>query len=86
MSGLPSNFHSLLVIDDHNVVVNGIKLLVGDQFSNFYQANDGAAGIELALKHQPQLVIIDYALRDISGDAVTKEIRYRCPATRILGY
>jgi DNA-binding NarL/FixJ family response regulator len=86
MSGARENFHSLLVIDDHNMIVNGIKLLIGDQFRNFYQANDGAAGIELALKHQPQLVVIDYVLRDISGDAVAREIRYRCPATRILGY
>ena len=86
MSGVPKNFHSLLVIDDHNVVVNGIRLLVGDHFKDFYQANDGAAGIELALKHQPQLVIIDYVLQDMSGDQVTKEIKYRCPATRIMGY
>ncbi|HEX9509174.1 MAG TPA: response regulator transcription factor [Puia sp.] len=86
MSGADKNFHSLLVIDDHNMIVNGIKLLIGDQFRDFYQANDGAAGIELALKHQPQLVIVDYVLRDISGDVVAREIKYRCPATRILGY
>jgi DNA-binding NarL/FixJ family response regulator len=86
MSGANKDFHSLLVIDDHNMIVNGIKLLIGDQFRDFYQANDGAAGIELALKHQPQLVIVDYVLRDISGDAVAREIKYRCPTTRILGY
>jgi DNA-binding NarL/FixJ family response regulator len=86
MSGADKNFHSLLVIDDHNMIVNGIKLLIGDQFRDFYQANNGTAGIELALKHQPQLVIVDYVLRDISGDMVAREIKYRCPATRILGY
>jgi DNA-binding NarL/FixJ family response regulator len=86
MSGANKDFHYLLVIDDHNMIVNGIKLLIGDQFRDFYQANDGAAGIELALKHQPQLVIVDYVLRDISGDAVAREIKYRCPTTRILGY
>ena len=79
-------FDSLLVIDDHNMVVNGIKLLIGDQFKNFYFANDGTTGTALALKHVPQLVILDYVLPDRSGDEVAREIRYRCPHTRILGY
>lgn len=86
MSGVPKSFHSLLVIDDHNMVINGIRLLMGNQFKEFYQANDGAAGVELALKYRPQLVIVDYVLRDMSGDEVTREIKYRCPATRIMGY
>jgi DNA-binding NarL/FixJ family response regulator len=79
-------YHSVLVIDDHNMVVNGIKLLIRDQFHSFYHANDGASGIELALKYMPQLVIVDYALPDMTGDAIAKEIRYRCPAARILAY
>jgi DNA-binding NarL/FixJ family response regulator len=79
-------YRSVLVIDDHNMVVNGIKLLIGEDFKEFYYANDGTTGIELALKHRPQLVIADYVLPDKSGDEVVREIRYRCPQTRILGY
>jgi DNA-binding NarL/FixJ family response regulator len=79
-------YHSLLVIDDHNMIVNGIRLLIGDRFSVFYHANDGAGGIRLALEHQPQLVIVDQGLPDHSGDAVAREIKYRCPTTRILAY
>jgi len=79
-------YRSVLAIDDHNMVVNGIKLLIGDHFRDFYHANSGVAGMELALKHQPQLVIVDNILPDIPGDAVVKEIRYRCAGTRILGY
>jgi len=79
-------YRSVLAIDDHNMVVNGIKLLIGDHFRDFYHANSGVAGMELALKHQPQLVIVDNILPDISGDAVVKEIRTHCPQARILGY
>jgi DNA-binding NarL/FixJ family response regulator len=86
MSGERRKYHSVLVIDDHNMVVNGIKLLIGEQFKDFYHAHNGATGIDLALKHLPQLVIVDYSLPDKSGDEVVKEIRYRCPETRILGY
>lgn len=86
MSDLPKKYHSLLVIDDHNMIVNGIRLLTGDLFGDFYYANDGAAGITLALQHQPQLVIVDHVLPDVSGDSIVREIKYRCPSTRILAY
>jgi DNA-binding NarL/FixJ family response regulator len=86
MNVLPRKYHSLLVIDDHNMIVNGIRLLIGDQFGEFYQANNGAAGMALALEHQPQLVIVDQVLPDCSGDVIVKEIKYRCAGTRILAY
>jgi DNA-binding NarL/FixJ family response regulator len=79
-------YHSLLVIDDHNMVIHGIRLLIGDRFRDFYSANNGTAGIALAVQYQPQLVIVDLILHDIPGDQVTKEIRYKCPASRILAY
>jgi len=78
--------YSVLVIDDHKMVVIGIKLLIVDKFRAFYQAGNGAAGIQLARQHQPDLVIVDHVLPDISGDMVAKEIRESCPHTRILGY
>jgi DNA-binding NarL/FixJ family response regulator len=86
MSGEQQKFHSVLVIDDHKMIVIGIKLLIVDRFRDFYQAGNGTSGIELAQKHQPDLVIVDNVLPDMSGDMVAMEIRYRCPGTRILGY
>src|ERR1700748_1586673 len=86
MSKEQAPYHSLLVIDDHQMIVNGIRLLVGDLFNAFYHANDGAGGIRLALEHQSQLVIVDQQFPDNPGDGVIREIKYRCPNTRILGY
>src|ERR1700679_3940517 len=79
-------YFSVLVVDDHNMIVNGIRLLIGDKLGTFRHANTGVAGMALAVQHQPQLVIIDHVLPDLSGDAVVKEIKYRCPSTRILAY
>jgi DNA-binding NarL/FixJ family response regulator len=53
---------------------------------DFFHANDGHTGIQLAVGHQPQLVIVDQTLPDSSGDAVVREIKYRCVSTRILAY
>ncbi|HWB91392.1 MAG TPA: response regulator transcription factor [Puia sp.] len=86
MNEIAKPYHSILVIDDHNMIVNGIRLLVGDRFEEFMHANTGSAGTSLAVKHPPQLVIVDVVLPDVSGDAVVREIKYRCPAARILAY
>ena len=86
MNEMLKPYNSILVIDDHNMIVNGIRLLIGDRFREFLHANTGAGGTSLAVKHQPQLVIVDIVLPDLSGDAVVREIKYRCPSARIMAY
>jgi len=79
-------YDSILVIDDHKMVVVSLKLLIGHLFREFYQTRDGGTGIELATQYQPSLVIVDNQLPDLPGDAVVRQIRDHCPKTRILGY
>jgi len=86
MSTPAKHYQSLLVIDDHNMIVNGIRLLIGHRFQDIWQANTAAAGLALATQHRPQLVIVDFVLPDGTGDTIVREIKYRCPATRILAY
>jgi DNA-binding NarL/FixJ family response regulator len=86
MTGMSKQEPSLLVIDDHNMIVNGVRLLVGDRFRTIWHANTGSTGLAMALQYQPHLVIVDQVLPDLSGDAIVKEIRYKCPATRVLAY
>lgn len=79
-------YKSVLVIDDHKMIVNGIKLLIGDLFENFYMAHDGASAMSIALQKFPQLVIIDYQLPDTSGDLLTRELKYKIPNIKIMAY
>jgi DNA-binding NarL/FixJ family response regulator len=79
-------YHSVLVIDDHKMVIIGLRLSIGELFSHFYDTREGGIGIAIAKEHQPQLVIVDNQLPDLPGDAVVREIRRHCPETRILGY
>jgi two-component system response regulator EvgA len=81
-----SKYDSILIIDDHNMVVISLRLLIGHLFREFYHTRDGAAGIMLATQKQPRLVIVDNQLPDLPGDAVVRQIRLHCPQTRILGY
>lgn len=76
----------LLVIDDHKMIINGIKLLIGNQVSQFYEAHTKEAAISLLDQFEPDLVIIDYVLQEITGDIIVREIKYRYPKTKILAY
>ncbi|MBN8850405.1 MAG: hypothetical protein BGO55_32160 [Sphingobacteriales bacterium 50-39] len=86
MSEALPKYDSVLVIDDHKMVIIGLKLSIGDLFSNFYHTREGSAGIAMGKKYQPQLVIVDNQLPDLAGDVVVREIRRYCPEARILGY
>lgn len=86
MNDKASKYKSVLVIDDHKMVVNGIKLTIGSFFEYFYMAHDGAGGMSQALQHFPQLIIVDYFLPDTSGDLLVRELKYKIPAAKILVY
>lgn len=79
-------YKSVLIIDDHKMIANGIKLLIGNLFEHFYMAHDGAEGISKALRFFPQMIIIDYALPDTSGDLLTRELKFKLPNAKILAY
>lgn len=57
-------YNSLIIIDDHRMIINGIRLLIGDMFEHFHLAHDGASGIKKALLHLPQITIVDHSLPD----------------------
>lgn len=81
-----TKYQSVLVIDDQKMVVIAVRMLIGEKFRHFYSAHTGAAGVALAITWQPSLVIVDNVLPDTTGDLVTREIKYHCPDSRILGY
>lgn len=79
-------YQSVLVVDDHKMIINGLKMTIGHLFNRFQEAYDGASAVELALQQHPQLVIVDYQLPDNTGNAIVREIKYKCPGSKILAY
>ena len=79
-------YQSVLVIDDHKMIINGIRVTIDHLFEQFHEAYTGESGVEQAVKHQPQLVIVDFRLPDIEGNMVVKEVKYKCPQSRVLAY
>jgi two-component system response regulator DevR len=76
----------LLVVDDHEVVRQGLVSLLDRRagFEVVAQAGSVAEAIAQAARHQPDLVIMDVRLPDGSGIEAGREIRAAHPETRVV--
>ena len=76
----------LLIVDDHEVVREGLVALLErrEAFSVVAQVGTAAEATEAARRHQPDLVIMDIRLPDGSGIEATREIRAENPAIRVV--
>jgi two-component system, NarL family, response regulator DevR len=76
----------VVLVDDHEVVRNGIKSLLGETpgvsvVGEAGTVKDAIARVEWA---RPDVVIMDIRLPDGSGIEATREIRARLPNTQVL--
>jgi DNA-binding NarL/FixJ family response regulator len=76
----------LLVVDDHEVVRQGLVALLDrrESFQVVAEAGTVAEAVEMAHRHRPDLVIMDVRLPDGSGIEACREIRAELPATRVV--
>ena len=76
----------LLVVDDHEVVRQGLVAML-DRRPNFQvvaEAGNVAEALESAHRFKPDLVIMDVRLPDGSGIEACREIRAELPETRVV--
>jgi two-component system response regulator DesR len=77
---------SVLVVDDHDVVHWGFRVLLGKQpwVERFLAARTGAEALELTRRHRPEVALVDLFLAGESGADVCESIRKASPGTRVL--
>ena len=77
---------SLLIVDDHEVVRQGLVALLGrrPEFHVVAEAGTVADAIDAARRFEPDLVIMDVRLPDGSGIQACREIRAELPNTRVV--
>ena len=76
----------LLIVDDHEVVRQGLVALLDrrDGFEVVAEAGSVAEAVEQARKFQPDVVVMDVRLPDGSGIEACREIRAELPRTRVI--
>jgi DNA-binding NarL/FixJ family response regulator len=76
----------IIVVDDHDVVRTGCRALL-ETYPNFEvvgEAGEGWEAVALAIKTNPNVVVLDYYLPAINGLEVSRELRRRLPKIEIL--
>ena len=76
----------VMIVDDHEVVRNGIKALLEDEGGMTVAAEAGTVkeAIERAEWARPDVIVMDVRLADGSGIEATREIRAKLPKTQVL--
>jgi len=76
----------VLLADDHTVVREGLKALVNSQadMEVVGEASDGQLAWKSAVELQPDVVVMDITMPELSGIEATELIRRDCPAVRVL--
>jgi DNA-binding NarL/FixJ family response regulator len=82
----PVRVFRLLVVDDHEVVRQGLAALLDrrEGFQVVAEAGSVAEAIEQARRHKPDIVVMDVRLPDGSGIEACREIRAELPETRVV--
>ena len=77
---------TLLVVDDHEVVRQGLVALLDRRagFQVVAEAGTAAEAVEQARRFQPDLVVMDVRLPDGSGIEACRDIRSELPDTRVV--
>ena len=77
---------SVLLVDDHPLIREGLKVLVGksSKFEVVGEAGSAAEGFRMAEQLKPDLMVVDISLPDASGIELTRRIKSVFPKAFIL--
>jgi two-component system, NarL family, response regulator DevR len=77
---------TLLIVDDHEVVRQGLAAVLGrrPEFTVVAEAGTVAEAVDAARRFRPDLVVMDVRLPDGSGVEACREIRAELPDTRVV--
>jgi DNA-binding NarL/FixJ family response regulator len=77
---------SVLLVDDHNLVRRGFRRIVEDEPDMVVvgEASNGAEAVDLAKKLNPQVIVMDCALPQMTGLEATRQILHNSPSTAVL--
>jgi two-component system response regulator NreC len=76
----------ILLADDHTILRAGLKMMLNAQpdMEVIGEAQDGRQAIHEALRHQPDVVLMDITMPDINGIEATRQIKRMLPDVKVL--
>lgn len=75
---------TIVVIEDEEGIREYVKETLSEQGYIVQEAADGVEGLSMIKKYNPDLVVLDLGLPNVSGEAVTLEIKKKFPDLPII--
>jgi len=74
----------LILADDHEMLVDGLKKLLEPDFELIAAVGDGRAAVEACDRLRPDLLLLDIGLPLLNGIEATRQIKKTAPSVRII--
>ncbi|MFO7859954.1 MAG: response regulator [Desulfosalsimonas sp.] len=77
----------VMLVDDHEVMRQGLSMLLSnyDDISVTGEAGDGKEAVEMARELNPDVILMDISMPEMSGIEATRIIKAEMPHIRIIG-
>jgi two-component system KDP operon response regulator KdpE len=72
---IPERPAKILVIDDEEQIRRALKSILSARHYEVLLASNGTEGVDLAIDHNPDLIILDMSMPDMSGMEICEELR-----------
>ena len=76
----------ILLVDDHPVVRDGLRAMLGLQpdFQIVGEANNGVEAVQQVVQLRPDVILLDLEMPELDGVAALEQIRAANPAARVI--
>jgi DNA-binding NarL/FixJ family response regulator len=75
---------TVLIADDHTIVVEGLTRLLNDQFDVIGAVSDGAALIDAAARLRPDIILTDISMPGLSGIDALRQLKAERSDTKVI--
>ncbi len=76
----------VLLVDDHKIMRDGLRALIErcDDLEVIAEAENGREALQLARRHQPEIVIMDISMPDLNGIDATRQMLEEVKGTKVI--
>ena len=87
MTPVETGARTVLIVDDDEEIRHVLRILCETEGLNVVgEAANGVEAVPLALRHQPDFVILDYMLPRLDGEGAAEILRTITPESRIVAF
>jgi DNA-binding NarL/FixJ family response regulator len=81
-----STVQSILLVDDHKLMRDGVKTLLerSGEFKVIAEAETGSDAVTLCRRNPPDMVLMDIGLPGMNGIEATTEVLRHCPGVKVV--